>query len=102
MATLHVKAEEFEKEVLQADMPVVVDFWAEWCGPCKMLAPIIEMVSDQVGGVKFCKVNIDENMDIAMKYKIASIPTLSLFKNGEEVQRSVGVISKDELMEFIK
>ncbi|MBR3646671.1 MAG: thioredoxin [Lachnospiraceae bacterium] len=101
MATLQITKEEFEKEVIQADIPVVVDFWAEWCGPCKMLGPVVEMVSDEVENVKFCKVNIDEAMELALKYQITNIPTLVLFKNGEVDKRSVGVISKDEIIKFI-
>ena len=88
----------FETEVLNAEKPVLVDFWATWCGPCKMLAPTVSEIADEYEGkVKVCKLDVDQAMDIAMSYGVASIPTLILFKDGEIVKKSVGVVSKTEI-----
>ena len=86
------------EELLASGKPVVVDFWATWCGPCKMLAPTVSEIADEYEGkVKVCKLDVDQAMDIAMSYGVASIPTLILFKDGEIVKKSVGVISKTEI-----
>ena len=98
MEIKHVKASEFNNEVLKSDKPVLVDFWATWCGPCKMLAPTVSEIADEYEGkVKVCKLDVDQAMDIAMSYGVASIPTLILFKDGEIVKKSVGVVSKTEI-----
>lgn len=103
MAALEVKKAEFEQEVLKSEVPVLVDFWASWCGPCKMFSPTIEQIADEYEGkVKVCKVNIDEEPQIAETYKIMSIPTIVLFKGGEAVKSSAGVINKQKVEEFIK
>lgn len=102
MSVIHVTAESFEKEVLQSDIPVLVDFWAPWCGPCKMIGPIIDELAEEVSTVKFCKLNTDEADTIAFKYRVMSIPTLMLFKNGKNVATSVGAISKAEVLKFIE
>jgi thioredoxin 1 len=92
----------FEAEVLQANTLVLVDFWAEWCGPCKMLAPILETIAEEFAGkVKFAKVNVDENNIALAGYDIRGIPTLILFKDGEIVATKVGMISKAQLVDFI-
>ena len=85
---------DFEKEVLQSDKPVLVDFFADWCGPCKMMAPVVEELE---GKAKVGKLNIDENMDIAEKYRVMNIPTFLIFKDGQEKERIVGAVSKNEL-----
>lgn len=97
MAIVHVTKENFEKEVLQATQPVVVDFYATWCGPCKSLGPILEDVVEEDSFKKIVKVDIDAEPDLAVQYKIMSVPTLLLFKHGEVVEKSVGLIQKDEV-----
>ena len=103
MAILHITKENFEKEVLQSKEPVVVDFWASWCGPCKALAPILEEVDAELAGtVKVAKINIDEEEELAAQFRVMSIPTLLLFKNGEVVNKSVGLAPKGEVVAFAK
>ena len=87
----------FEQEVMQAKTPVVVDFWASWCGPCMMLAPVMEELDGELPQIKFCKVNVDDERDLAMEFQIDSIPTLLCVKNGHVVKRLVGYREKDAL-----
>jgi len=97
----NLNAETFENEI-SGNVPVLVDFWAEWCAPCKALAPILDDVSDELAGkIVVTKVNLDENQDLAMKYSIRSIPTLLLFKNGELLDMQVGLPSKSDLVDWI-
>ena len=92
----------FESDVLKANLPVLVDFWAEWCGPCKMLAPILESVVDQYAGkLLITKINVDDNPETAPKFGIRGIPTLILFKDGEVAATKVGALSKAQLIEFL-
>ncbi len=97
-----INGEEFKKEVLASKENVLVDFYADWCGPCKMLSPIIDKVSEENTDVKFVKVNVDANPDLAEKYEVMSIPTLIVIKNGETVNRSVGLVDKTAIEEIIK
>ncbi|HIW22005.1 MAG TPA: thioredoxin, partial [Candidatus Dorea intestinavium] len=90
MATLHLTKDNYEQEVLKADKTVLVDFWASWCGPCKMVGPIIDEIANEVTDVKICKVNVDEQPELAKEYKVMSIPTLIVFKDGQMVKREVG------------
>ncbi len=99
MAEVILTKENFETEVLKSDIPVLVDFWATWCGPCMMLSPVIaELAEELEGKVKVGKVNVDEQNELAMQYRVASIPTLLLFKNGELVKTSVGFMPKNEII----
>lgn len=99
---VNVTDDSFETEVLQADGPVLVDFWASWCGPCRTIAPILEEVAAEYAGrVKICKLNIEENTETAPKYGIRGIPTLLLFKNGQVVATHVGALSKSQLTAFL-
>ncbi len=102
MAEIVLTTENFEQEVLKSSLPVVVDFWATWCGPCQMLAPVLEEVAEELDGkVKVGKVNVDDQAVLAMEYKISSIPTLLLFENGEIKKKSLGYLTKDQLLDFI-
>ena len=101
MATTKIDTSNFQTDVLGSDKPVVVDFWAEWCGPCKMIAPSLEEISNEMDNVRIAKVNIDENPDIAAQYGVRSIPTLMLFKNGEHADTMVGAQSKSKLVDWI-
>lgn len=92
----------FEKEVLQSDTPVLVDFWAPWCGPCKTIAPVVdELAKDYAGRLKVVKINVDDNKDAAMRYNVRGIPNLILFKNGESVDQIVGAVAKQQLITAI-
>lgn len=98
----HVTDASFEAEVLQSTRPVLVDFWAEWCGPCKMIAPVLEQVAAQYGDkIKICKMDVDANTEIPAKFGIRGIPTLLIFKNGSSQAQKVGALSKTQLIDFI-
>ena len=102
MSSVNVSDADFENEVLKADEPVMVDFWAEWCGPCKALSPIVDEVANEVAGkMKVVKVNIDENPNAPTKYGVRGIPTLMIFKGGELVDTKVGGMSKTQLNEWL-
>jgi len=99
---VHVSDDSFEQEVLKSDKPVLVDFWAEWCGPCKMIAPILDEIAEEYDGrLKVAKLDIDDNPQTPPKYGIRGIPTLMLFKNGEVEATKVGALSKSQLTAFL-
>lgn len=102
MSVIDVKTADFEAEVLKSDKTVLVDFWAVWCGPCRMLSPVVDQVAEENPDIKVCKVNVDEEQQLAVKYGVMSIPTLLVFKGGELVNQSVGVIPKEEVLNLIK
>lgn len=101
MAVVEITKDNFEHTVLKADKPVLVDFWAEWCGPCQMMGPIVDEVAEERNDIIIGKLNVDTQPKIALRYNVMSIPTLILFENGEEAQKSIGLISKEELLELI-
>ena len=103
MAELTITQQNFEQEVLLAKEPVLVDFWATWCGPCRMLAPVIEEIANEYAGkVKVGKVNVDDERELALEYGVSSIPTVMVFQNGEVKQTSVGYRPKEELEQLLK
>jgi thioredoxin 1 len=103
MATVKIDGNNFQSDVLGASEPVVVDFWAEWCGPCKMISPALEEISNEMEGkVKIAKVNVDENQDLAVQYGVRSIPMLLMFKDGEIADQMIGAAPKARLADWIK
>ena len=102
MDVLKITSENFEQEVINADKMVVVDFYADWCGPCKMMAPIIEEIAKELEGkAKVGKINIDDNQSLAVKYQVMSIPTIAIFKQGKVIQSFVGVTDKQEILDAV-
>jgi thioredoxin 1 len=98
MAEINLTTDQFEQEVLKADVPVLLDFWAPWCGPCRMLAPTVEEIAEEYDGrAKVCKVNVDEEEELAIRFGIASIPTLLVFRNGQLADTKVGFVPKEEI-----
>lgn len=101
MSVVEVTGKNFENEVLDAKGTVLVDFWAPWCGPCKMLSPIIDEIGEE-GNVKVCKINVDEERELAMKYEVMSIPTVMVVKDSQVTNKSVGFVPKDKILEMIR
>ena len=102
MAALELTEKNFEAEVLKSSKPVLVDFWAEWCGPCRMIAPIVEEIANDLAGkLKVGKVNVDDAQELAVRFNIMSIPTLIVFKGGKPVEMMIGAMSKDQMLEKI-
>ena len=101
MAVVKLTAENFEKEVLQSEKLVLVDFYADWCGPCQMMGPVVEEISNEVNDAKVCKINIDEQMSIAQKYGVMSIPTFIVFKNGDVADKKMGAMPKSAVLSML-
>ena len=102
MAVVKLTGANFEREVMQADRPVLVDFYADWCGPCKMMGPVVEEIAGEEAGVKVCKINIDEEMGLAQRFGVMSIPTFIAFKNGEVAGKQIGAVPKNALLDLVK
>lgn len=103
MSVVNLNENNFEEEVLNSEKTVLIDFWASWCGPCRMMSPVVDGIAEEMGEtVKVCKINIDEERNLAVKYNVMSIPTFVVIKNGKEVGRSVGVQDKEELTSMLK
>ena len=101
MSVLHITKDTFEREVLGADKPVLVDFWAPWCGPCRMVSPIIDEIAEEREDIKVCKINVDEEPDLATRFQVMSIPTLMVFKDGQLVKQSQGARPKPQILDMI-
>lgn len=99
---INITKENFQNEVLKSDKKVLLDFWADWCGPCMMLSPVVDEVSNEIANVKFGKVNVDEQGELAQAFGISSIPTLMVIENGKIVNQSVGLIPKDKILSLIE
>ncbi len=102
MAVLTITNDNFQQEVLNAQQPVLIDFWASWCGPCKMMGPVVDQIAEENGNIKVGKINIDEQPDLAQKYGIMSIPTLVLFEGGQPKETSVGLVPKESIEKMFK
>lgn len=102
MGVIKVNNQNFEEEVIKSEKTVLIDFYADWCGPCKMLSPIIDEIAEENTDIKVVKVNVDDSQDLAMKYQVMSIPTLVVIKDGKEINRSVGLRDKQEVINIIK
>ena len=102
MAVIKLTKDNFDQEVMQSDKPVLVDFYADWCGPCKMMGPVVEEISNEETGVKVCKINIDEEIELAQRFGVMSIPTFIAFKNGEISGKQIGAVPKNALLDLVK
>ena len=102
MAVMTVTKENFDQEVMKADKPVLIDFWAAWCGPCKMMGPVIDQIAEEHTDIKVGKINIDEQPELAQKYGIMSIPTVVLFEGGSPKETSVGLVPKESIEKMFK
>ena len=101
MSAVHITKENFNTEVLQSDRPVLLDFWASWCGPCRMVSPVVDEIADERSDILVGKINVDEQRELAAQFGVMSIPTLVVIKNGQEVQRSVGARPKNQILAML-
>ena len=101
MAVIEVNKDNFQKEVLESEKTVLVDFWADWCGPCRMLSPLVDQIAEEKTDIKVCKINVDDNHELAAQFKVMSIPTLIIFKEGKEVNRSLGAVPKNQILALL-
>lgn len=102
MSALHITKENFDQEVLNSDQPVLIDFWASWCGPCQMLLPVVEELAREVEHAKICKINVDEQPELAQQFQVMTIPTLVVMNGGKVLNRSVGVKPKEEILKMLE
>ena len=102
MALIQLNSSNYDTEVIQSAKPVLIDFWASWCGPCKMLSPVVEAIAEEVSDFKVASCNVDDEMELAAQFGVQSIPTLVVMKDGKEVKRSVGVIPKDQILALVR
>lgn len=102
MSALHITKENFDQEVLNSDQPVLIDFWASWCGPCQMLLPVVEELAGEVEHAKICKINVDEQSELAQQFQVMTIPTLVVMNGGKVLNRSVGVKPKEEILKMLE
>ena len=102
MSAMHITKQNFQKEVMESEKPVLLDFWASWCGPCRMVAPVLDQIAGERPDIKVCKINVDEEQELASAFQIMSIPTLMVFKGGKVVRQSAGARPKEQILAMLQ